>query len=447
MEFSTKAIEEMAKIMVTEMKRVETGDEGVMGLENKAREFLKMVGKKAMEEYLSREEEGGRKIRCKCGGEAEYRERREAVVVSVFGKVEYRRRYYVCEKCHEGQAPRDEEMGLEPGAVTGGLARLLGIAGVERGFEEGARLVKEFMLVEVSDNTVRKETEGFGELQEEEEKKEKKDSQDAAKLQERVQKLGEHKGRLYGSLDGAIIPLKQEWRELKCLAWYEVEMIKGYEERRHHAKKIGEQAHLQAKRISYACEMCEAEIFGGLLWATGIQRGADLCKEIVFVCDGAVWIWRLIEKYFPQAVQIVDWFHASEYLAPLAKAAFGDEAHAWLDQARMDLWEGRIAEIIAEAQRLGSQYSAAQPAAQDLISYYQHNEKRMQYALFRQQGYFIGSGTIESACKQIAGARLKLAGARWTYNGGVQTAKARAAWLSGTWDALALKRAALPLAS
>ena len=60
----------------------------------------------------------------------------------------------------------------------------------------------------------------------------------------------------------------------------------------------------------------------------------------------------------------------------------------------------------------------------------------MDYARFRHQGYLIGSGTIESACKQIAAARLKCSGARWTLAGVIATAKARAAWLSKTWDTL-----------
>jgi hypothetical protein len=63
------------------------------------------------------------------------------------------------------------------------------------------------------------------------------------------------------------------------------------------------------------------------------------------------------------------------------------------------------------------------------------------------KGYLIGSGTIESGCKHITGYRLKLAGARWTFDGGVHTAKARKDWLSDDWDALALKQAILPLAS
>ena len=54
----------------------------------------------------------------------------------------------------------------------------------------------------------------------------------------------------------------------------------------------------------------------------------------------------------------------------------------------------------------------------------------MDYAEYRKQGYWIGSDTVESACKQIATAWLKIAGARWTDPGAIATAKARAAWLS-----------------
>jgi hypothetical protein len=451
MEFSTKIIETMAAILAEEIERVETVDNGVMGLETQLREVLKEVGGKALSRYLSRANPAGESVTlaCPCGERAKFHSWREAVILSVFGRVHYQRRYYVCDHCHQGQMPRDEQMGLQPGEVTAGLAQLLGLAGVEMAYEEAARFVERFLLIPVSDNTVRKETERFGELQGIEEKQWERDSQAESGLQARLREWGQQKGRLYGSIDGAIVPLHGEWRELKSLAWYRVETIASYQTRRHHAQKVGEQNHLQASQISYACDIREAESFGELLWATGWRRRADVQEEIVFICDGAAWIWRLVEKYFPDAVQIVDWYHASEYLSPIAEAAFGrdtPQAKDWLEQARTDLWEGQMEKLIQECQRL-AQIPAATAPAQRAITYYTHNQKRMDYARLRSQGYLIGSGTIESGCKQIAGFRLKLAGARWTFNGSVRTAKARAAWLSGDWDALAIKRAILPLAA
>ncbi|VAW34678.1 hypothetical protein MNBD_CHLOROFLEXI01-685, partial [hydrothermal vent metagenome] len=69
------------------------------------------------------------------------------------------------------------------------------------------------------------------------------------------------------------------------------------------------------------------------------------------------------------------------------------------------------------------------------------------YVYFREQGYMIGSGTIESGCKQIGTMRLKRSGAHWTETGAILVGKARAAWLSGQWDSLTSHYRQLPLAS
>ena len=244
---------------------------------------------------------------------------------------------------------------------------------------------------------------------------------------------------------------------VKTLCWYEVEQIHPSHPQNHHGSavpnqhgsRVGEQSHLQAKNMKYHCDIQEAEQFGRLLWATGIQHQVDGYEEIVFVSDGAVWIWNLVQKYYPNAVQIVDWYHASEYLTPIAEAAFGPntpQAHEWLTQARTELWEGRIQDVIQSCRSLLA-HTAARPFIEKAIHYYDHNEKRMDYARFRQLGYLIGSGTIESACKQIAAVRLKRSGARWTLPGVIATAKARAAWLSKSWDSLKPIHSSLSLAN
>jgi hypothetical protein len=343
----------------------------------------------------------------------------------------------------------DRHLGISAGEVTAVLAELLALAGVEVAFEEASRLIERFLLIQVSDNTLRKETELFGELQREQEAHWKQQSQSELWLQERLRRLGKQPGRLYGSIDGVMAPCKGEWRELKNIAWYRVEPVRSYQHRRHHAKSVGEQKDLQAQDISYHCDIQTPDQFSDLFWATACQRKADLYEELIFVCDGAVWIWKLIEHHFPHAVQIVDWYHASEYLPPIAEAVFGKdtpEYHDWLEQARTELWEGQIETLIHQCQSFTS-IPAATKAVHAAVSYFTHNRKRMDYARFRQQGYFIGSGTVESAGKQIATLRLKRAGARWTKDGAVSTAKARAAWLSNQWDDLAKRRAALPFAT
>lgn len=451
MEFSTKVVEKMAEIMAEEMGSLLPEAQDIRAVETGMRELLQKVGAEGLKRYLEHADQAAPQEKeqdCKCQGKQRYLFRREAVILSVFGRVSYKRRYYLCKECGRGVCPLDKRLKIAAGEVTAGLAELLAVAGVETAFAESSRFIERFLLFRVSDNTLRKETERFGELQKEREEEWKRQSQDEAWLQERLRKYGKQVGRLYGSVDGVMAPCKGEWREMKNIAWYKVAKVRSYEKHRHHASVVGEQNDLQARDITYHCDIQPPDPFGHLFWATACQRNADLHEELVFVCDGAIWIWKLIERLFPHAVQIVDWYHASEYLPPIAEAAFGrdtPEYHAWLDQSRFLLWEGQMDALIHVCQLQGS-IPTAQKAVYDAVSYFTNNEKRMDYARFRQHGYFIGSGTVESAGKQIAGLRLKRAGARWTETGAVATAKARAAWLCDQWDVLASRRAALPLA-
>jgi hypothetical protein len=435
MDFSTKAIEGMATILAEEMGRlieVEAIRDG-QGLENSLRQMLKEVGAQSYGQVLEREDDQlGKRVGCECGGQAQRISRRGAKVMTVFGWVSYRRSYYGCEVCGGKGHRLDQEWGLQPGEVSLVMGKLLAIAGVDIAFEKARRKIKEYLLVEVSDNTIRKQTQRMGQKQAQLEGQWIVESEDEAWLQERERMIGAVPERLYGSLDGAQVPIGEEWRELKSLSWYRVAEVYGQEQHR-------------AQEISYHCEVTPAQKFGRLLWATGVRRLADKAKELIFVCDGAVWIWKLVSHYFPDAIQIVDWYHAVQYLAPIAEAVFStqDQRQRWLREVKDWLWHGRTQEVIQACQRYLDHPLAAE-AAQRAVSYYTNNQQRMDYAVYRQKGYWIGSGTVESGCKQIASARLKISGARWTPCGAVATAKARAAWLShgDGFDALAR----LPLA-
>jgi hypothetical protein len=153
--------------------------------------------------------------------------------------------------------------------------------------------------------------------------------------------------------------------------------------------------------------------------------------------------------YFPDAVQIVDWYHAESYLEPIAKEAFAQDMQAgedWLQRVRTELWEGQIEKVITTCAHW-IDHPRAGEFAKRAVTYYTNNQQRMDYARFRQEGYMIGSGTVESACKQIVTQRLKRSGARWGESGALETAKARAAWLSGQWDKLSALWNQLPLAA
>ena len=185
------------------------------------------------------------------------------------------------------------------------------------------------------------------------------------------------------------------------------------------------------------------------MWATGYSRQVDQAKEIVSIADGAHWIWHLVSYHFPHAVQIVDWYPAVAYLKPIAHAVYGEGtpmAEAWYEQPRTLLWEGEVQKVINNCRHLLKHPKAAEVASK-AVSYYVNNAERMDYARLRAEGYLIGSGVVESACKQIGMQRLKVTGARWLFDGARKTAKARVAWLSHDWTPLTEDRTRLAQAA
>lgn len=113
------------------------------------------------------------------------------MVLSVFGRVEYQRAYYAGCPCGQGKAPLDEQYGIEPGQVSAGLANLLSLAGVELPFEHSAKSLKEFLLFDISENTIRQETQRLGRLQMAQETELARQSQDLTYLQTRLRQPGE----------------------------------------------------------------------------------------------------------------------------------------------------------------------------------------------------------------------------------------------------------------
>lgn len=104
------------------------------------------------------------------------------------------------------------------------------------------------------------------------------------------------------------------------------------------------------------------------------------------------------------------------------------DGNAWAEARKAELWDGEVEKVIAalhsEADKPRGQ------AAADEIHYFETNRDRMRYDLYRKQGYPIGSGTVESACKRLIGARLKQAGMCWTKQGAQTVLSLRAALLS-----------------
>ncbi len=439
MEYTTDFLPQLLAMLEKQI-RAALGDQearSITEIEQKVQGAVREIGALWVSAWLERIEgvTVPAAVSCSCGGEARYVRRRRGVLLTIMGRVRFRRAYYLCARCHRGQYPLDQRLGYMAGSLTPRLRSLAGQVGAALPFSRGQVFLESLSGVSLSENTLRQATQQVGaevgvvekEWQEESEKEE------VLWQHEHLPTVAKP-SRLYGSLDGVIVPIDKEWRELKIGCWYEEEV--------HPCAKLAtREPERRACQISYYGDFQEAKDFGSLLWSSGCQRLAEQAKELIFVADGAAWVWNLVSEHFPKAVQIVDWYHATEYLAAIARAAFGEgtsENREWQARVRNDLWEGRFEQVLAAFEQWTGHRQAGE-ATRQALSYYRNNQARMRYAEFRNRGYRIGSGTVESGCKQIGTQRLKVAGARWGKEGGRKTAKARAALLSGQWDAIAAR--------
>jgi hypothetical protein len=304
--------------------------------------------------------------------------------------------------------------------MSAAVQQLAALVGVHASFARSRDLLWRTAQLELSANSIRKACQQVGAKVMQQEADWCAQSQDGERQREHRRQV-EKPRQLYGSLDGFMAHIEGQWHEMKAGAWWITRQ-----------RSDGSRC---ADTISYYTDWQSAAEFSDLTWATGFQRLADQADAVIFVADGAEWIWRIVQQHFPQAVQIVDWYHALSYVRAVAQAAFSDEAsrETWFEQQRSRLWQGQLATVFRACRACGR---LAPEAVKKALTYLAHNRRRMRYDRFRTAGYQIGSGTMESGCKQLGIGRLKIAGAQWSEAGVRLVAKARAAYLSGQWDDL-----------
>lgn len=186
---------------------------------------------------------------------------------------------------------------------------------------------------------------------------------------------------------------------------------------------------------SYAAGLEPAARFGPRLALAAHQRGAEGATTVAVLGDGAEWIWNLAAEHFPTAVQIVDWFHASERIWALGRALFGDGTPAtatWVAQQLDRLAQGAAASLAREWQALPCRGEAV-AVRDEQVTYFTNQAPRMAYARYRAAGWDIGSGMVESACKHLIGAREKGPGMRWSDAGAQAVAAVRVLLFNNQW--------------
>jgi hypothetical protein len=226
------------------------------------------------------------------------------------------------------------------------------------------------------------------------------------------------------SLDGGMVNIRGEgWKEFKVGTIFEVEQRW---ERDSMTRELVQSPHAAA--MVYAAVLGSVSEFAPALWRLAVEQHIPHSDDTSVTADGAEWIWNLTLDLFPDSLQIVDWFHACQHLSQAASALFPDDADrakGWYAHHLNDLFQGAAASIALELE------CADLP---DQAHYFRIHQRRMQYQEFREEGYPIGSGTVESAVKQFK-ARLTGAGMRWSCPAARQMLLLRAAALDHSFDA------------
>lgn len=187
----------------------------------------------------------------------------------------------------------------------------------------------------------------------------------------------------------------------------------------------------------------DPERFGLSLWALAVRCGMLQADETVFISDGGGWCDTVARRYFRDGTRILDWYHLSEHVWEAARLLYPDESAA-------GGWASRCQGILRESSGIGllrylersrcsrggsSAGSKALPALDGLIAYLRPRLPITDYVEYRARGLVIGSGLMESTCKQLVGKRLKGCGRQWSEGGAVAMSALIAQRLNRTWDA------------
>ena len=163
--------------------------------------------------------------------------------------------------------------------------------------------------------------------------------------------------------------------------------------------------------------------------------------EVVIIADGAEWIWNWAAKY-PWAIPILDYYHMKEYLWDAAKALYGEgtpEAAAWVKQKRDILWKGQVYKIEMQFDELllsGTLTKEQEAAIEAAGTYFRNHSKMIAYKKHREHGRLIGSGAIESLCKQVFTMRMKGPGMFWSEDGAEHLMALRTLYVTNQWESL-----------
>lgn len=350
------------------------------------------------------------------------------------------RAYYYCGRCGRGLAPWDRAVGLTSRSFTPGAERLVCLAGaLSDGFEEAAaKVLPEMASLKVAETTVQRTTEAAG------------------------QRVADHL-RAGGAF---AFPRPWDWHQDalgRPCAYVGIDLTGVRQQAADGGKAEGRMPYVAMvfnpvpelpedsphrppagarMQVRYLSGLYDLDQLGVELRKQAGQVGMDQAERWIGLTDGGNGLEEFVRRNFPRdPVLILDFWHASEHLTELGQTLYPCDEEA--RQRVVGEWcrtlkrEGG-AHVLEILQALPApRKSAVREKYAATLNYFRNNLHRMDYPTYVANGWSIGSGAVESACKTVVGQRLKLSGMRWREYGTDTICHLRALFKSeaGQWQA------------
>ena len=408
-------------------------------VETAARRRALEVAAHAVEQRLNADhsDNAGAQLPCtRCRAPARYAGRRDKSFTSVLGELRLERAYYHCDDCAAGFCPRDAALGVQDASLSPGVTRMVGQVGAMVSFEEGHELLRELAGVDVATKHVERTAEALG----------REIALDERGVVEPPPPDEPVAPTLYLGLDGTGVPMRTaelegrpgkqpdgsaKTREVKlCTVW----SAEGRDEEGTPVRDAGSVTYSAAIESAASKDTDDdPSAFAARAMREATRRGFDRAPRRAVLGDGAPWIWNLATEHFPDALQIVDRFHAKQHLSDVAKAIWSaaSEAGTTWAKARHDELDAGDVEAVLSAL---SGHAAQVEEARQCVDYVTTNRARMRYADFRTAGLCTSTGVVEAGCKTAIGTRLKRTGMHWTVAGADAIIALRCCKLSGRFE-------------
>lgn len=357
---------------------------------------------------------------------------RKRTIETLFGEVTYRRDYFYDPATGKGRFPFDQQLGLVGGSYTAPLAKILTRAAAQTGFAAASADLRAYADLEIDARQIHRLVKTLG-----------------APAQAWLRRAADRAVPtapipvFYIEADGTGVPMRPA-----ALAGRKGRQPDGTAKTRevkvgccftqHTADKATGLPWRDLGTTSYVASLEPVEAFGACLGQEAVRRGVGHASRQVFLSDGAAWAAGIARTQFPQALHIVDFYHASEHAHSLAQCLQPQAATALLEQWKTLLLEQAdgVIQLLAQARaQLPVEPDRLATAIQE-IGYFENNGAHMHYASYRKDHLFIGSGVIEAACKTVIGQRLKNSGMFWSEPGATHILAFRCALESNRFDQL-----------